>query len=624
MILQKTKPIDLKEFAELLTKTPDPKLFFSEILLSGRPYRLKIESAQELLHLLLLVIPMRGLPSMASSQKSLHQNGMSESEFYETCLNYLSAHPFFEAKFKDAKKEGDAPVPLKIPKGKQDKFPFALIAFEESGNKVPRYMELSLGEKLASPTMLEFCLDKGKLADKTGKSTKTVIENILTEVLSSISTHPSKLMDPDSSGGYCRHASNVEANSWGQVPWAVHEFDFDIPLPEALTCGAGYHSWSKVVLALVEFNGVVAPVYKVLSDPQLRQTLKQLIESHCTINDEAHRAAVVKTLSKTIDTFQIQPSPSKLDLKQVFVGQFGSEKGSRLINVAMPAALFHEMNRALENQSSFLEGEHAAYIEQIVEALSQTKAELETTKEALKAAKAVKPKDNALVESLNLRIERLKKKSQGLASLSKSSDASFKSLPRRELGFGGSSPQNVASGLTKTHHRANLLINVPSIPSARREDASKRRAFYETSLLQTPRIRYPSEKLPWFLRDKAVGFKAKEAIRELTVSLALKSMGRIFELRDIVEDERDKAGSAHELANRLDAKKAGLSPEIEALLFEPSSDYAQRKQISVDLAARVGEHVLKALERGFKEPVSLDKKKEILSVIQTFCLQELV
>ena len=98
----------------------------------------------------------------------------------------------------------------------------------------------------------------------------------------------------------------------------------------------------------------------------------------------------------------------------------------------------------------------------------------------------------------------------------------------------------------------------------------------------------------------------------------------IFELRDVVEEERDKAGSALELANRLDAKKVGLSPDIEALLFGPSADYALRKQISADLAAKVGERVLQALERGFKEPISLDKKKEILSVIQTFCLQELV
>lgn len=614
--------INLSEFAALLSKAEDPRQFFSDIFTQARPYRLSIESDEDLLHLLLLLIPMRGLPSQRTTQMTLRQENMTEAQFHAACVQYLDEHLLFAPVYKENTKTKALEL-VKQAKDPKGSFPFDTIAYEESAAKIPMYLAKSLPEKLSSPLVFEFCSELGKVANLKSKDSSTAVQKILTEVLSSICSHPAKLMGIQFNGGYTRSATNEEAQNWNLVPWAVHEFDFDVASPEALSCAANYQAWSKVVLALIQYKGFLKPIHQILSDEQLRERLKALVVQHYPDPDGVERDKVLGIMSQAIDAFKIRPNPSKADLKQVFVGQFSSSRGSRVVNVAMPAATFHEFERVIKKQGEELKlilSDHVATYEAKWE---EAQAELQAEKENLKLLKKEKPRNLAKEESLALRIERLKTVIPGLKKASESSAEAFIRLPAAKLEFGGANPQNIASGLSSRHHNVNLLVKIPTISSRRAEDISKRRAYYEQSLLARPRIRNSGDTLPWFLKETMTNAKAKTALREFAVTLALKSLTRIFELREIYETERDKAGSPLELAKRLDSVRLGLSPEVESLIFDAKLSYAQRKELAENLSAKVGEKVLEAVKLGFKQPVSQDKKIQMLAAIDALCLQEL-
>lgn len=328
---------------------------------------------------------------------------------------------------------------------------------------------------------------------------------------------------------------------------SICEQDYQAPGIGALTCNAADQSNSWLAFTSVHFDGQIQRLPQLLAmRPDVHEpVLAHLIQGLAKFgqSNPAGLAKVFEALAAPREsTFSGEP--------QLFCQ---GESGASVVAPLMPLSLLQELLRAKESlreayRKPLLEAAAIAAEEeaQKLQVLTELKAQDADSFPGGKAAFKLSVKDaneahTQAKAAAKVAEERAKK--------------GFLAVPNFTLMLGGSTPRNVASGLTTAIHSASILTLVRE-PKSRAEVGNK--VFYSASLLAVPRIL--ETKVPAVFTSKKLGAQSKRERRSLFANWALQALEPLLDLREVWRQEQadtdpELESSAREvLAERNDAK----------------------------------------------------------------------
>lgn len=358
----------------------------------------------------------------------------------------------------------------------------------------------------------------------------------IAEALPSRATHLVKLsVDSGSAraevrGGYFKSAPVL-------VPEVGHgsvsEEDFLTENTVALTCNAGFQVKDWLAFTSVQFG-------------QRRGCLVDMLVADVALREEV--ATVLEA------DFQVQGIRAFMDsLDALRSGEFSGEPQLFCMDANRTAAVAPLMPLALPLELLRANAALRALREEglVAEKAAAESAEAAAT-EALAQLKGVGAK--SYPEGKAAYTEALKAAKDHLAEAkvaTKRAGKNFLFIPTYTLMLGGSSPQNIGSGLTSAIHKSPILTRIRE--RVKRADIGNK-AFHPRHLLATPRIQLA--RLPVYLEPTATTAPQRQQRKALFSGLALESLAPLMELREAWELED---------APTIQALYAEVLPQIEVL-----------------------------------------------------------
>lgn len=506
--------------------------------------------------------------------------------------------------------------PKKDAKGEKDESPARLQAEDRVRAFEGRWLVQSLnrsagGDLVKDPEtkMPSAVLDAVKLGQllKAGRVSELFLDAdfsdfaVIEKSLPTRATHVAKLsFDPGNgrsnvSGGFLKQAPTA----LGQLfDGAISEEDYLTPNNTTLACNAGYQAGAWLAFTAVKYGDFKGRLVDLLrEDASLRAQLQTELES-------LKRGLNLAPLFEVIASFKNGGFTCNT---QLFCA---TDKETLVVTPLIPYALPEELLRAKAAlANSFSEAQKA----ESVRILSL----IEPEQEALAVLKSVGAKnypEGALAHKAA--VSAAKEKVAELKKAAKAAEKTVLAIPSFAIPLGGSTPRNIASGLTTALHTAPIFTKIKAPP---KRALVGNKVHYPASLLETPKIQ--AQELPPELKSTANNARDRNARAHLFSALALEALSPLIELREAWDKgELDSPEALHSnalqaLAQRSDSKS----------LFVKGSDLtgtASRAAFK-DLVDEVSLRVKDAMRNAFKTAsfVAFDEElhKAVNTVVQMEC-----
>lgn len=344
----------------------------------------------------------------------------------------------------------------------------------------------------------------------------------IVEAISSRATHPVKLSvdsgasRADVKGGFVK-VDHIRA----AVGFAgsVSEQDYLVDATPALTCSASYQSKDWLALTRVFYEGQE----QVLCDRLNRdEALRAQLLDELTKDSRVQGAAQLLGILGTAEAAGFSGEP------QVFCGD--SQKMHALAPL-MPLSLLGEALRAKNSLREMHDAGDALEAEKVAAQIVDAQAKVEALKAAAKSKdKVEKATAKAQLEEAREAVATLKLRERALTK-------GFLSIPTFTLLFGGTTPRNLASGLSTAVHSAALFTR---IRERQVRAAVSNKAFLPNSLVTEPNVE--ARKLPKAFAENTAAAKAVR--KSFFAGLASAALQPLIALREAWDEPDWEAHTA--------------------------------------------------------------------------------
>jgi hypothetical protein len=195
----------------------------------------------------------------------------------------------------------------------------------------------------------------------------------------------------------------------------------------------------------------------------------------------------------------------------------------------------------------------------------------------------------------------------------------FLTIPTFPLMLGGSSPQNIGSGLTSAIHTSPVFTRIRD--RAQRAVVGNK-VFHPDSLLCVPTLRL--EKLPACLADGADNAAARNSRKALFSQWALASLSPLLELREAWEQgSQPAAGALHdEAVTKFELLVEAKDPRMLFVKGAPGVTGNVAVETFKPITNKVVSQLKEAVRRTFKDAPINHLDDELRSAVESLVLRE--
>jgi hypothetical protein len=412
-------------------------------------------------------------------------------------------------------------------------------------------------------------------------------------VVTSMGSHSAKLAGGDGLGNFMKSSATHLPDPY---EGSVTEDDFQTSDKYTFGGNASLQKLSYLAQTWVSYRGIEDHLLGHLrKNAELLASVKDILTAKGARDIDAFFAAA------------LTPPDTKLLGESQVLCAVGEDL--RCLSVLTPYSVFKEIadaKRAVE--SAYRNDQDAASSEIEKHILQTTQAIADFPALPAKASKADKARRNASLTVLKETVKRLKESQSVLKK-------KFLSVPYFELKVGGSSPQNVAAGLSKSIHNANVRTSIFTQPVGLKV---KPKVFFGNSLVQPPEL--DKKSLPRCFQPGSTLQAHKVVRNEIVTEATYAAIADLLTVRDLWNTGSPEANSALGAAS-AEAVKESAEPWALFVRGSDALNISQAMETLKPLCKRISECVVEGLQaayEGFPANLHVSEIQQVVEAVVHF------